>query len=120
MSIVGSTTTGNRRPACPSHPASAASDNPSVPVAASQVVCWATFGLHANPYGDEADGVASVMNGLGSTSAGTPSRVSAIDPSRCAAGVSPPPARTLNRNPASDDAAAADASVIRSFSDCGV
>src|SRR6266487_5925664 len=82
--IVGSITTGNFRAAWPSQPRSAVTVTCRTPAAASQVARWATFGLHAVPYGDDATRRASVMNGLGSTSTAgppAPSRENAIDPS---------------------------------------
>src|SRR6266568_2396008 len=92
--IVGSITTGNLRPAWRSQPGSAVTLTRSVPVPASQLARWATLGLHETPYGEEASGRASVMNGAGITNAAgppAPSTENAIDPSgRCHA-TRPPP-----------------------------
>ncbi len=84
IEIVGSITTGNSRAGWRSQAGSAVTVRCMVPVALSQVACWVTFGLQARPYGDCAAGRASVMNGFGMISTGTPpapSRENAIDPS---------------------------------------
>src|ERR1700755_1730714 len=60
------------------------------------------------------------MNGAGSVSTGSAPFVSAIEPFFCACGTRPPPVCTVKRSPATDFAAAGDASEIRSTRDCGV
>src|SRR5260370_3909397 len=93
------------------------------PVAWSEVACRATLGLQAAPYGDRASAAASVMNGFGMISTGgppAPSRANAIEPSGRWYGISPPPVLITNGRDASDAAAAAEASVIRSFRAVGV
>src|SRR5260370_41473397 len=99
--IVGSITTGNLRAAWCSHPASAAPVSRSVPLAASQLARWATFGLHAVPYGDDASCWASVMNGRGSTSTAgppAPSREKTTDPAGRCQGTRPPPTLIVYEN----------------------
>src|SRR5260370_41994002 len=63
------------------------------------------------------------MNGFGMISTGgppAPSRANAIEPSGRWYGISPPPVLITNGRDASDAAAAAEASVIRSFRAVGV
>src|SRR5258708_33043907 len=118
--IVGSITTGNLRAAWCSHPASAVTVSRSVPLAASHLARWETFGLHAVPYGDDASCWASVMNGRGSTSTAgppTPSREKTTDPSGRCHGTRPPPTLIVYEN---DDAAPDEASVMLSFNAAGV
>ncbi len=82
--MVGSMTTGNRRPGWPSHPASGVTVSRIAAAAASQLACWETFGLQAVPYGEERSGRASLMNGAGRTRTGAPpvpSRENTIAPS---------------------------------------
>src|SRR6266567_9584727 len=119
MLIVGSITTGNLRPRWCSHAVSGVTVTCSIRAAGSHCTRWETLGLHDSPYGDQASGLESVMNGVGITSAAgppTPVRENRMWPARWY-GTSPPPTLTVKVN---DDAAAADSSVMLSLSAVGV